>query len=166
MKFPLMMFWWTVMSVVCIKKNGMMVLLKKFQLKKIIFWLSFCILLVYQYVFIDPAIEDKYWVLVNHLLQLILNATVTLKGAIICFQKVNWKIHRNSSLKIFEHENIASNSLIFFFKILYISRPLSFVLFFILFFQFISMNLSIKQWHEIWKILKTTTMKYQTGKCT
>ena len=55
------------------------------MLKKIIFWLSFCILLVYQYVFIGPAIEDKYWLLVNHLLQLILNATVTLKGAIICF---------------------------------------------------------------------------------
>ena len=29
-----------------------------------------------------------------------------LHGAIIHSKKVNWKIHRNSSLKIFEHENI------------------------------------------------------------
>ena len=28
------------------------------------------------------------------------------QGVLIRSQKVNWKIHRNSSLKIFEHENI------------------------------------------------------------
>ena len=31
MKFPLMMFGWAVMSVACMKKNGMTVLLKKFS---------------------------------------------------------------------------------------------------------------------------------------
>ena len=36
MKFPLMMFGWAIMSVASIKKNGMMVLMKKFQLKKMI----------------------------------------------------------------------------------------------------------------------------------
>ena len=34
MKFPLMMFGWLAMSVACKKKNGMIVLMKKFQLKK------------------------------------------------------------------------------------------------------------------------------------
>ena len=34
MKFPLMIFGWAVMSVACMKKNGMIVLMKKFQLKK------------------------------------------------------------------------------------------------------------------------------------
>ena len=39
MKFPLMMFEWAaVMSAACMKKNGVMVLMKKFQLKKLIFW--------------------------------------------------------------------------------------------------------------------------------
>ena len=28
-----------------------------------------------------------------------------LQGAIICSKKVNWKIHRNNSLKIFKHKN-------------------------------------------------------------
>ena len=32
------MFGWAVMSVACMKKNGMMVLMKKFQLKKMMFW--------------------------------------------------------------------------------------------------------------------------------
>ena len=38
MKFPLMMFGWAVMSVASMKKNGMMVLMKRFQLKKMMFW--------------------------------------------------------------------------------------------------------------------------------
>ena len=38
MKFPLMIFGWAVMSVACMKKNGMIVLMKKFQLKKMMFW--------------------------------------------------------------------------------------------------------------------------------
>ena len=41
MKFPLMIFRWAVMSVACNKKNGMMVLVKKFQLKKTMFWMLF-----------------------------------------------------------------------------------------------------------------------------
>ena len=52
MKFPLMIFGWAVMSVACMKKNGIMVLMKKFQLKKMMFWWSFCILLIHQYIFI------------------------------------------------------------------------------------------------------------------
>ena len=38
MKFPLMIFGWTVMSFACMKENGMMVLMKKFQLKKTMLW--------------------------------------------------------------------------------------------------------------------------------
>ena len=38
MKFPLMMFAWAAISAGCMKKNGMIVLMKKFQLKKTIFW--------------------------------------------------------------------------------------------------------------------------------
>ena len=41
MKFALMMFGQAVMSVACMKKNGMVVLMKKFQLKqlkKMMFW--------------------------------------------------------------------------------------------------------------------------------
>ena len=37
MKFSLMMLGWAVMSVACMKKNDM-VLMKKFQLKKMIIW--------------------------------------------------------------------------------------------------------------------------------
>ena len=51
MKFPLMMFRWAVMSVSCMKMNGMTVLMKKFHLKKM-FWWSFCILLIHRYIFI------------------------------------------------------------------------------------------------------------------
>ena len=36
------------MSCACMKKNSMIILLKKFQLKKMMFWWSFCILLVHQ----------------------------------------------------------------------------------------------------------------------
>ena len=45
-KFPLMIFTWAVMSVVCIKKNDMV--LMKFQMEKMLFRWSFCILLTYQ----------------------------------------------------------------------------------------------------------------------
>ena len=38
MKFPWMIFGWAVASVACMKKNSMMVLMKKFQLKKMMFW--------------------------------------------------------------------------------------------------------------------------------
>ena len=38
MKFPLMMFGWAVMSAACMKKNDMIVSMKKFQLKKMMFW--------------------------------------------------------------------------------------------------------------------------------
>ena len=38
MKFPLMIFRWAVMSVASMKEKGMMVLMKKFQLKKTMFW--------------------------------------------------------------------------------------------------------------------------------
>ena len=37
-KFPLMVFGWAVMSFACMKENGMMVLMKRFQLKKAMFW--------------------------------------------------------------------------------------------------------------------------------
>ena len=40
-KFSLMMFGWAVMSVACMKKNGMMVLMKRFQLKKMMFLVKF-----------------------------------------------------------------------------------------------------------------------------
>ena len=42
MKFPLMMFEWAaVMSAACMKKNGVMVLMKRFQLKKMMFLVKF-----------------------------------------------------------------------------------------------------------------------------
>ena len=37
-KFPLIMFGLAVMSVVCMENNGMMVLMKRFRLKKMMFW--------------------------------------------------------------------------------------------------------------------------------
>ena len=69
MKFPLMMFGWAVMSVACMKKNGMMVLMKKFQLMKtMVKFLHFIDLSVYLH---WPAIEAKCWVPVYHVLQLL-----------------------------------------------------------------------------------------------
>ena len=74
MKFPLMMFGWAVMSVACMKKNGMMVLMKKFQLKKtMVKFLHFIDLSVYLH---WPAIEAKCWVPVYHILQLLSIPTV------------------------------------------------------------------------------------------
>ena len=53
MKFPLLtIFSWSVTSVAYMRENGMMVLIKTFQLKKMMFWWSFCILLIHQYIFI------------------------------------------------------------------------------------------------------------------
>ena len=58
-------------------KNGMMVLMKKFQLKKIMFCWNFCILLIHQYIYLHwPSIDVKCWVLVNHVLQLLFVLTV------------------------------------------------------------------------------------------
>ena len=53
MEVPLRIFLWAVMLVACMKKNGMMILLKKFQSKKMMFWWSFGILMVHQYIFIS-----------------------------------------------------------------------------------------------------------------
>ena len=53
-----------------------------------------------------PAIEDKYWVPLNHVLQLLPIPTVNTSGRNYTFLKSELKIHRKNSLKIFEHENI------------------------------------------------------------
>ena len=74
MKFPLMVFEWAVMSVACMKKNSMMVLMKKFQLKKMMVkFLHFTDLSVYLH---WPAIEAKCCVPVYHVLQLLSIPTV------------------------------------------------------------------------------------------
>ena len=72
------MFRWAVMSAACMKKNSMMVLMKKFQLKKMMFWWSFCILLIHQP--LEQQFTIKCWVSVNHVLQLLSIPTVNTSG--------------------------------------------------------------------------------------
>ena len=106
MKFPLMMFQWAVMLVACMKKNGMLALLK-LRLKKMMFWWSFCTQMFHQHIFIG--------------LQLCINALdaskthTTIALYSICYHfKVplylprnrNWRIHWNNSPKTFEHQNM------------------------------------------------------------
>ena len=85
MKFPLMMFGRAVMPIACMKKNGMMVLMKKFQLKKMMFWWSFCILLIHRP--LEQQFTFKCWVSVNHLLQLLSIPTVNTLGRPYTFLK-------------------------------------------------------------------------------
>ena len=75
-----MMFGWTVMSVACMKKNGMMVLMKRFQLKKM-FWWSFCTLLIHQYIYIGLQLT----------LQLLSIPTVNTSGPPYTFLKSEFK---------------------------------------------------------------------------
>lgn len=69
--------WWCsnvqFFSVACAKRNGVLVLLKKFWLK--IIWWSFCILYFHW-----PAIEEKCWVSVEHKLQLLSILSVNTSG--------------------------------------------------------------------------------------
>ena len=60
------------------EENSMMVLMKKFQLKKMMFWWSFCILLIHQP--LEQQFTIKCWVSVNHVLQLLSIPTVNTSG--------------------------------------------------------------------------------------
>ena len=64
---------------------------------------------------------------------------LTLQATLTPSQKVNWKIHRNSSLKIFEHENI------------------------VLCIYHINFLFNFKQFHHHWKLLKTLDFNIYQG---
>ena len=91
MKFALMIFRWAVMSVTCMKKNGMIVLMKKFQLKKMMFWWSFLHPTDPSVHLHWPANDDKCCMPVHDILQLLLIPTVSISGHPYTFLKSEFK---------------------------------------------------------------------------
>lgn len=80
MKFPLMMFKYPAILVACMKKNGMLVWLKKFSVEEsdvLVKLLHPNCPSVYLHL---PTTKDKFWVQVEHIVQLLSIPSVNTSG--------------------------------------------------------------------------------------